>query len=190
MTFLVVGLGNPGEAYGKTRHNIGARVIQELAQRRGIPLRRKFFWKAQLGRGFLWGQDLLLLIPSSYMNVSGPVIAGAMNKAGVLLDHLLILVDDVNLPFGRLRLKGEGGTGGHNGLKSLEEALGTEKYARLRIGVGNSGEGDLAEYVLSLFTAKEEELVPSILERAFKAIELWITEGLNRAMNGINQTLR
>ena len=190
MTALIVGLGNLGEMYERTRHNIGARVVKEFAERQGFILRRKLLLKAKTANGSISGQNLILLIPATYMNVSGPVVAGAMRKYRIRLEQLLVLVDDITLLFGELRLKGSGGTGGHNGLKSIEESLETQQYARLRIGVGDRTEGDLTDYVLSPFTDEEEKLVPSVLEQAIGASKLWLDEGLNRAMNSVNRSLR
>jgi PTH1 family peptidyl-tRNA hydrolase len=180
---LVVGLGNPGTTYEKTRHNVGGRALKLLAERYGLELRRKLLLQAKVVRGAVLEHDVVLLQPLAYMNMNGPVIAKALRIYGVSLERVLVLVDDITLPFGELRLRGQGGAGGHNGLKSVEAALGTNHYARLRIGVGDRKEGDLADYVLSPFTQEEEKLVLPVLERATKVIELWFTEGLNRAMN-------
>ena len=182
MTTLIVGLGNPGEEYEKTRHNIGARAAKEIARKFGFEFRRKILLKARAARGRISENEVVLLLPGTYMNLCGPCIVRAMKKYGVALDRLLILVDDIALPFGQLRLRTHGGTGGHNGLKSLQEALGTDQYARLRIGVGDRKEGDLASHVLSDFPLEEEKLVPKVLEQAAEVIELWLKEGLNRAM--------
>lgn len=186
MTSLIVGLGNPGREYEKTRHNIGARCAKELARKFGFELRRKILLKAHVARGPVSGQEVVILLPAAYMNLSGPCVARAIKKYGTALDRLLVLVDDIALPFGQFRLRGHGGTGGHNGLKSIHEALGTDQYARLRIGVGDRTEGDLASHVLSNFPSEEEKLVPKVLEQAVEVIELWLNEGLNRAMNEIN----
>ena len=183
MTALVVGLGNPGEEYERTRHNIGARAAKLLSRKFGAEFRRKILLKARVARAQVSGQELILLLPGTYMNLSGLCVLQAMNKYGIALGKLLILVDDIALPFGQLRLRGCGGSGGHNGLKSIQESLGTDQYTRLRIGVGDRKEGDLASHVLSNFPLEEEQLVPKVLEQAAEVTELWLIEGLNRAMN-------
>ena len=188
-SFLIVGLGNPSKAYERTRHNIGFRVVDELAKRAGVNFRRKLFLKGLLAHGVLGESGCYLLKPGTYMNLSGDAVKRVMQKHAIALERLVIIADDVSLPFGQLRLKTHSGSGGHNGLKSIEACLQTTSYARLRIGVGDCREGDLAEYVLESFTSSEEKLVPEIVERAADAVQIWLTEGITSAMNRINRSI-
>lgn len=188
MAFLIAGLGNPGKAYGKTRHNIGFRAVEEIARKYALSFRRKLLIKGRVAHGLVQEKQLYLLEPETYMNLSGPLVAKMMKRHSIALEQLLVVVDDVALPFGQLRLRSASGSGGHNGLKSIEESLGTNAYARLRIGVGDRTEGDLASYVLAPFTPSEEKLIPEILERAADVADVWLTDGLTSAMNRANQT--
>lgn len=188
MAFLIVGLGNPGKAYEKTRHNIGYRVVQEIARRHGFSFRKKFLLKGRVAHGLIQEENVYLFQPETYMNLSGAPIARMMKKHAIAVEQLLIIVDDIALPFGHLRLRSHSGSGGHNGLKSVEVNLGTNQYARLRIGVGEVRTGDLASYVLAPFTPDEEKLVPSILERAADVAEVWLIEGLTSAMSQIGSS--
>ena len=176
---LIVGLGNPGKAYENTRHNVGFRIVEEIARQKEIVWRKKLILKAKEAKG----EGFYLLEPQNYMNLSGPVVAKMMKKHGISTEHLLVIVDDAALPFGKIRLKSHSGAGGHNGLRSIEACLQTNAYARLRIGVGGSGEGDLASHVLASFTPQEEALLPEIVDRAAGIAEIWFTEGLTSAMN-------
>lgn len=186
--FLIAGLGNPGKAYEKTRHNIGFRAVEELARRHQLAFRRKVFFRGRVAQGLMGEKKLYLLEPETYMNLSGPLVVKMMKRHTIALEKLLVIVDDVALPFGQIRLKSASGAGGHNGLKSVEESLGTNAYARLRIGVGDRREGDLASYVLVPFTPSEEKLIPEVLERAADVADVWLTDGLTSAMNRANQT--
>ncbi len=188
MAFLIAGLGNPGKAYEKTRHNIGFRAVDEIARRNNLILRKKMLIKGRTAQGIIREEKVYLLEPETYMNLSGHLVVKMMKKHGVALERLLVIVDDVAIPFGQIRLKSHSGTGGHNGLKSVEESLGTNAYVRLRIGVGDKKEGDLASHVLAPFTPNEEKLIPEILERAANVAEVWLTEGITSAMNHANQT--
>jgi len=190
MAFLIAGLGNPGKAYEKTRHNIGFRVVEEIARKYSLALRKKLMLRGRMAQGVVGEKQFYLLEPETYMNLSGPLVAKVMKRHSIPLERLLVVVDDISIPFGELRLRSASGAGGHNGLKSIEESLGTNAYARLRIGVGDRKEGDLASYVLAPFTPNEEKLIPEILERAADVAEVWLTEGLTSAMNRANQPLR
>lgn len=183
---LIVGLGNPGKEYEKTRHNMGFRVVDALARESGLTLRRKWMIQGRMAHGEVGGKDVYLLEPTSYMNRSGPVVAQVLRKLGLDVSRLLVVVDDVALPFGDTRMRAQGSAGGHNGLKSVEECLGTNDYARLRIGVGDRRENDLASYVLAPFTPKEELCIPELVERAVSVIQTWLTEGITSAMNRAN----
>lgn len=184
--YLIAGLGNPGKAYEGTRHNMGFAVVRELAKKYHFEFRKKTKWKGSFAEGKIGDASTSLLIPLTYMNLSGEAIAPVMRDQNIALSHFLVVVDDVAIPLGQLRLRASGSSGGHNGLKSIEERLQTNEYARLRIGVGDRDEGDLSEHVLSKFSPEEKPLVPEILERAVRAIEVWLEQGINRAMDYAN----
>jgi PTH1 family peptidyl-tRNA hydrolase len=185
--FLIAGLGNPGKAYAKTRHNIGFEAVAALAAKHGLQFHSRLKWKASLAEGKIGGADVLLMMPLTFMNLSGEAVVPAMRYWEIGLSQLLVIVDDIAIPIGQLRMRTDSSSGGHNGLKSIEEHLQTQNFARLRIGVGDRKEGDLASHVLGRFSSEEELLVPKILERAETAIEIWLEKGLNHAMDFANR---
>lgn len=183
---LIAGLGNPGTSYALTRHNVGFRVVELLAGQRRIPINR-YLLRALYGRGRLGPEEVLLVKPLTYMNRSGDAIAALLWHFGLGPGDLLVVYDDVALPLGRLRLRGRGSAGGHKGIASIIDRLGTEEFPRLRLGVGAPPPGmDLPDYVLSQFPPSEEEEVERILEKAGQAVELYVTQGLEAAMNRVN----
>jgi peptidyl-tRNA hydrolase, PTH1 family len=184
--YLIVGLGNPGKAYEKSRHNLGFQTVEQIARIEKLEWRRKFLLKGRLAQWVVEDKCVYLFEPATFMNLSGVAVARAMRKYHIALEDLLVIVDDIALPFGQLRLKSHSGSGGHNGLKNIEENLNTNGYARLRIGVGEDRSVDLACHVLSPFTPAEQKLVPEILERAAMIVKMWLTEGLTSAMNRAN----
>ena len=184
--YLIVGLGNPGKTYAKTRHNIGFAVVEQLAHKHHLPFRDRLSCQGKLAAGKIGEEGVAILMPLTFMNCSGEVVALAMRDLNVELSHLLVVVDDVDLPLGQLRMRIDSSAGTHNGLKSVEACLQTIRYARLRIGVGDRQEGDLSSYVLGRFSAEEEKLLPEILEKAVQAIEIWLDKGINRAMDFAN----
>src|SRR5512133_789037 len=185
LDLLVAGLGNPGRAYERTRHNVGWMVVDELARRHGGSFRSKF--DGQLSEVRLGDLRLALLKPETYMNVSGKSIAAARRFFKVEPEQLLVVHDDVDLEPGRLQARSGGGLAGHNGLRSIAGVLGTQDFLRLRIGVGRPGRGDrrpVADYVLSAF---EPELdVDALIERAADAVETVAVEGLEPAQQRFN----
>jgi len=183
---LIVGLGNPGELYKTTRHNIGFRVVEEIARRNGLTLRKKIFCDGWCCESSLEGAGFYLLQPALYMNRSGESITRTLCRYNIQRHRLLVIVDDITLSFGALRIRIRSGSGGHNGLKSIALSLGTNDYARLRIGIGSIPGMDLNQYVLSNFSSDEEKLIPDILERAAQTAEIWLTQGLTSAMNHAN----
>lgn len=185
--FLIAGLGNPGKAYEKTRHNVGFRVIEALAKKHGFEFAKHLKWKGALAKGNIGEHEAVLMMPLTFMNLSGEAIAPAMRYLEVGLDHLLVVVDDIAIPIGQLRLRTDSSSGGHNGLKSVEERLQTNAFARLRVGVGDRSEGDLSSFVLGRFSEEEKKLVPEILGRAVESIEIWMEKGLNHAMDFANR---
>jgi len=185
---LVVGLGNPGPRYADTRHNVGFRIVLHLAATRGIPLDRRRFGGA-FGRERLRGVEVALLAPLTWMNLSGDAVAEAL--AGLPVEDpardLLVVFDDVDLPFGRLRLRPRGGGGGHRGLTHVIERLGHGGFPRLRFGVGRpEGALDTADWVLSPFSADEERALAERIPEAAAAVEAALLEGLVPAMNRYN----
>lgn len=175
--YLIVGLGNPGETYDDTRHNIGFKIVKALAEKHKITFRSSLFrMKGSMGEGIIQEKKVQLLLPMTFMNESGAAVRKGVNYYQLPLDHLIVVTDDVDLPFGTLRLKEKGSSGGHKGLKSVEAHLGTQDYARLKAGVGGREKGDLADYVLGKFTKEEQSALPEIVDRAVTALELWITE--------------
>ncbi len=187
---VIVGLGNPGHTYHATRHNMGFMVIQRLAGRHQASLESRLLSPsdgrpaAVHGEYQDAGETVRLLMPLTMMNESGE----ALRAAGHVPKELLIVCDDVNLPLGTMRLRTEGGAGGHHGLQSCLEALGTEAVARLRVGVaGGALPKELREYVLSAFPSTERPVVKQMVEQAADACELWSREGIERAMNSYNK---
>ena len=179
---LVVGLGNPGREYARTRHNVGFEVLETLATRHGATWSRKP--DAELAR---WGRDAVLVKPQTFMNLSGSAVQRWQHFYQVALDDVLIVVDDVNLDAGRLRIRRSGSAGGHNGLKSIIASLGTDQFSRLRVGVGGGERKNLSSHVLGRFTADEEQIIEAAIERAVGAVELFVAEGVVAAMNEYNR---
>ena len=183
-TFVIVGLGNPGPKYAGTRHNAGFMCIDRLAERAGISLNDKRR-AALLGEGRLSGKRIVLVKPRTFMNVSGEAVRYAMDRYRVRADSVLIVLDDLDLPLGRIRMRASGGSGGHNGLNSINAALGTQDYARLRIGIGRP-QGETVGYVLGAFTPEEAPDAEAAIARAADAAEAWLTQGVNYAMDNFN----
>jgi PTH1 family peptidyl-tRNA hydrolase len=184
--YLVVGLGNPGPTYDGTRHNVGYLVVDELARRHGFPRAKRGF-DGRCAEGMARGRAVLLLEPATFMNDSGRSVAAAVRALKVPLDRVLVVHDHIDLPFGRLRLMEGGGSGGHNGLKSISGLLGPG-YARLRVGVDRPDSYDpdvVAGYVLSRFAESRDE-VAALVRAAADAVELWLDDGLEIAANRVN----
>lgn len=184
-TKLIVGLGNPGSKYQWTRHNAGFMVLDELSRRAGLPVTRKTF-SGLYGEGLYRGERLLLLKPQTYMNLSGRSVNPALHFHRLSLQDLIVIHDDLDIPFGRVKLKEGGGHAGHNGLRSLMQELGGGQFTRVRIGVGRPLHGDAADYVLSPFSREEQAVLPRILEGAVDFLELLLAEGLPKAMSLCN----
>jgi PTH1 family peptidyl-tRNA hydrolase len=189
---LIVGLGNPGAEYAGTRHNVGFEVIEVLARRHGIPLttrrsllaRRNF--KAEYGEGRIAGQRVILARPMTYMNLSGEAVSALARFYKIAPQDVLVILDDVALPLGQLRLRYKGSAGGHNGLNDILHRLHTQEVPRLRIGVGASKPGDMIGHVLSRFRKEELPTIQAAYETAADAVECALTEGFEMAMNRFN----
>ena len=184
--YLIVGLGNIGPEYHETRHNIGFMVIDALAKEQGSTFKDGRY-------GFttsftVKGRQLILLKPSTYMNLSGNAVRYWMQKENIDLKNLLVVVDDLALPFGQLRLKGKGSDAGHNGLKHIAEILGTQAYARLRFGIGNEfPRGGQVDYVLGHFEAEDMKAMPERLKTAGDIVKSYCLAGLEITMNQYNK---
>jgi PTH1 family peptidyl-tRNA hydrolase len=182
---IVVGLGNPGAQYEKTRHNIGWMVLDRLADRAGWSGRGRTRDASAVAVGRYRGLDLVLAKPLTYMNESGLAVRKVLARERAPLLDLLVVADDFALPFGKLRLRESGSSGGHNGLRSIIEELGTEKFSRLRVGIGEPGR-DAVDHVLSQFSRGERARLSELLDAAADAVEAWAREGTNKAANHYN----
>ncbi len=184
---LVLGLGNPGPRYAATRHNVGAMVVERMVARHGaVPLELTPEYRAWRAR--VEGRELELMTPLTFMNLSGSAIEAWRQRHPLGAEELLVVVDDVYLPLGRLRLRAAGSSGGHRGLESVEAAMGGQEWARLRIGVGAAGStAELRDHVLDVFADEETPVIDEALERAAEATVCWASEGLNVAMNRYNR---
>jgi PTH1 family peptidyl-tRNA hydrolase len=187
---LVVGLGNPGSEYADTRHNVGFRVVERLAERHAIALRAERRLEGRVGEGTIRGVRAALLLPLTYMNRSGRAVAAALEERP--LDEvgadLLVVYDDLDLPFGRLRIRPGGGAGGHRGLADVQAQLGRSDFPRLRFGIGRPAEGlDGVDHVLAPFDPAEAEALAPRLALAVEAVEAVLYEGVAAAMNRFNR---
>jgi PTH1 family peptidyl-tRNA hydrolase len=181
-TKLIAGLGNPGPKYLWTRHNAGFMVLDRFSHLAGIPLTRKNF-SGLYGEGDLRGERLLLLKPQTFMNLSGRSVAAALRFHKLSLQDMIVIHDDLDIPFGCIKLKEGGGHAGHNGLRSLTQELGSGDFIRLRIGIGRPSHGDMADYVLTNFAPEEMAGLPRLLDGVVDALELLIAEGAAKAMS-------
>ena len=183
---LVAGLGNPGARYEGTRHNIGFQVVQQLAADAGIALKRQGY-QGLYGVGRIGGQEVTLLLPQTFMNLSGASIASACRALETGAQDLIVVHDDIELPFGTLRLRMGGGHGGHNGIRSTREALGCGDFIRVKVGVGRPPEGgDVSGWVLSSFSREERSRLGAIAANSARAVEILLSEGIQAAMNEFN----
>jgi len=184
---LIVGLGNPGREYRQNRHNAGFMLLDRLARRHALPLFTKRQGQALISTGAIQGVPVVLGKPQTYMNLSGQAVGALARFYQVPLERVLVVVDEIDLPLGVLRLRAEGGSAGHNGMKSIIEQLGTERFPRLRLGVGRpAGSKAAAGYVLRDFRGEDAELFDVILDRAADAVVCWLQDGIVTAMNHFN----
>ncbi len=185
MKFLIVGLGNIGDEYAHTRHNIGFDVVNAFVQKHQATFKvDRLAYMAAIK----WkGKQFICICPTTYMNLSGKAVKYWMDKEKIQLENVLVIVDEVAIPFNKLRIKPGGSDGGHNGLKSIQELLGTTNYPRLRFGIGNDyPKGLQADFVLGKWMKEEEPLVKLKIEKSVEAIECFATQGIATAMNKIN----
>ena len=185
MNYLIVGLGNIGVEYANTRHNMGFMVLDAWAQASNILFESGRY--GSIATISFKGRKFTLLKPSTYMNLSGKAVRYWMNELKIPVENLLVLSDDLNIPFGTLRLRKNGSAGGHNGLTNINELIGTQEYARIRLGIGNDfGRGQQVGYVLGELSKEEQEQMPDICKRTIEGIKAWATIGADRAMNVVN----
>jgi PTH1 family peptidyl-tRNA hydrolase len=180
---LVVGLGNPGPKYERTRHNIGFQVVDELLRRHGGSLRGKF--KGEVASAQLGLEPVVLLKPMTFMNLSGESVGPACGFYGIDPEDVVVIHDELDLPFGRVKVKSKGGHGGHNGLRSLVKHIGAD-FARVRVGIGRPERGDVTGYVLTPFAPDEAPWVGGAVDTAADAVESIVREGVLAAMNRFN----
>ena len=185
MNYLVVGLGNIGAEYANTRHNMGFMVLDAWAQASNISFESgRYGSTATIS---FKGRKFFLLKPSTYMNLSGKAVRYWMQELKVPVENLIVISDDLNIPFGTLRLRKNGSAGGHNGLTNINELIGTQDYARIRVGIGNDfGRGQQVGYVLGELSKDEIEQMAEISKRVIDGVKAWATIGADRAMNTIN----
>ena len=186
-SWLIVGLGNPGEKYENTRHNVGFQVVDELAERQRAPI-QKLKFKALTNLLTISGEKVLVMKPVTYMNLSGEAVRPAADFYKIPPEHILVISDDTALDPGRLRIRKGGSAGGHNGLKSIIQLLGTDQFPRLRVGVGQKPhpDYDLADWVLGKFQGEDKKAMDAAIQRAADGVECLLKEGLDRAMNRFN----
>ncbi len=185
MKYLIVGLGNIGSQYWGTRHNIGFRIVNELSEAGGAPFTEARYGAVSHLR--IKNRELIMLKPNIFMNLSGLAVRYWMQKENIPVENLLIIVDDIALPFGTLRMKPKGSHAGHNGLRNIQEVLGTQEYARLRFGIGDQfPRGRQADYVLSPFDPEELEVMPELVKRAADIVKSFCLAGIQHTMNEYN----
>jgi len=185
-THLVFGLGNPGWRYRRTRHNIGFRIVEEIARRHGVRFKRSYRNAARLAQCDDSGRAVLLVEPQTYMNRSGRTVRAVMAELHSRIEDLVVVVDDVSLSLGRVRVRRGGSEGGHNGLKSIAETLGSTQFARVRVGVGGAKAVGLTDYVLGKFERSERPLVAKVIRAAADAVLTAVRDGIGPAMNTFN----
>ena len=186
--YLIVGLGNPGAEYAGTRHNAGFMVVERLAGRWRAKWALDDKFMSRLAKVEREGRRLMLGQPQTYMNQSGEAVGKLTKYFRIPLERLLAVVDDADLPLGEIRLRRQGSSGGHRGLKSIEQQLGSREYARLRVGIGRApgAAREITDHVLGRFTAEESALLKKVLDRAADQIECWIKDGIAKAMSQFN----
>ena len=183
---IIVGLGNPGTKYAGTRHNTGFSAIYGLSDKYKIEL-NKNECKSITGRGFIGTEKVILAMPQTYMNLSGEAVQELLHYYKVETSDLIVIYDDKDLPVGKLRIRPEGSAGGHNGIKSIISHIGTEKFDRIRVGIGAAeGQKDLADHVLGRFTADEQPVIREAIGRTVEAVPVIIEDGVDKAMNKFN----
>lgn len=183
---LIVGLGNPGEEYKATRHNMGFAAIDYISEKHGIPV-KKSKNRALIGEGKIGSERVVLVKPLTFMNLSGEAVAPLARWYKVEPEDVLVLYDDMDIPVGQMRMRPSGSAGGHNGMKSIIQHLSTDRFPRLRIGIGNKGDADTVNYVLGKLSREEQEAQFELLGKVCDAVAAFVKEGLEPAMNRYNR---
>lgn len=187
---LIVGLGNPGQDYTHTRHNLGFAVIRHLARQNKVRFRKRPDFKGLFSETKIRDKQLYLFLPSTYMNNSGSAVKQIIDKENISFKDILIVCDDLNLNFGQLRLRSKGSDGGHKGLKSLINCCATQNFARLRLGIGFPVEKEkTVNFVLGEFNKKERERLPSFIQEAADCCVMWLVNGISKAMSQFNKRM-
>lgn len=183
--WVIAGIGNPGKRYSRTRHNIGFMVLDEVAHRHTIDLKdKKEVYK--IGKGFIEGNDILLIEPLLYMNMSGPVIKKILMKFNIQPEHLLVIHDDLDMDIGKLKIKKTGSSGGHKGIESIIQSIDSRNFIRLKIGIGREEGVSAEDYVLSKFKRHEIAVIKDTIKKAADAVHCIVSEGIDKAMNRFN----
>lgn len=183
--YIIVGLGNPGKEYEKTRHNTGFMVIDELAKYIGIEVNKKKF-KAEIGEGNINGEKVILVKPQTYMNNSGECIIELVKYYKIDLENIIVVYDDIDLDVGRIRIRKSGSAGTHNGMRSIIHYLDNTAFPRIRVGIGKNQVGDLVSHVLGKFRGEELEIMSESINKASEASRIIVSEGIDIAMNKMN----
>lgn len=181
---LIVGLGNPGPAYEVTRHNVGFMLVDRLSDSCAITFERGF--RALWGRGRVFARDAVLIKPQTYMNLSGRAVAEFIDAFSVDIGSIIVAYDDCDLPLGRIRIRKDGGSGGHRGINSIIEHTGSNDFPRIRLGIGRPLDGNIADYVLTPFSEGETGTLDDMLTRGVASIEALVSRGIDYAMNSFN----
>jgi PTH1 family peptidyl-tRNA hydrolase len=183
---VIIGLGNPGKKYEDTRHNVGFMAIDKISEKSGIPVHQGKF-RALIGEGRIGTEKVLLVKPQTYMNLSGESVAEVLKFYKLTPDDVLVIYDDLDLPTGQLRLRIKGSAGGHNGIKSLIQHMGTQEFKRIRVGIGRPEPGrSVSDYVLQAFSASEKPAIDKAVENAADAAVMWMKEPFLEVMNHFN----
>jgi peptidyl-tRNA hydrolase, PTH1 family len=190
--YLVVGLGNPGSKYARTRHNIGFQLVDRLAERWKATWAAEKKFNAVVAKAERNGNRIILCQPQTYMNASGETVGAMASFYRLALPRMVVAVDDADLPLGQIRMRANGSSGGHHGLESIEKHLGTRDFARLRLGIGRTADGrrEISDYVLAPFTSAETTVVDKVLATASERIECWLDAGIQKAMSQFNGTIK
>ncbi|MGE5417557.1 MAG: aminoacyl-tRNA hydrolase [Acidobacteriota bacterium] len=182
---LIVGLGNPGPDYKDTRHNVGFMVVEELASQLRVK-KQDHAHDAVIAQAQFKGEPVLIMKPLTYMNLSGKSVRSIINKRKIALSDIIVVSDDLDLDLGRIRIRAKGGSGGHKGLQSIIDTIGSDGFARMRLGIGKPEHYHTVNYVLDKFDASEQETLTATVKRATDALTAWMAQGLDRAMNQYN----
>ena len=183
---LIIGLGNIGEKYLFTRHNVGFMVLDKLAQNEGFSFREEKKLKSYIAKARLWGEEILLIKPTTYMNLSGEALRATMDYYKIGVEDILVIYDDLSMDLGRMRFRANGSDGGHNGIKSIIQHVGGNKFARLKIGIGPQPPIKSESFVLQNFDKEQLNTLSEVLSRGINASECYFKEGIDKAQNRFN----